>query len=142
MAQRECEPMLKWTDELSVGVNEIDSQHKELLSRVSGLLSAMSMGKGKHEVTETLDFLADYVVIHLNTEERIMKEHAYPGFDHHRRQHAVFTEKVSALREQLDRAGPSSFLAIQSQRLLSDWLINHISVIDSALGAFLTESRT
>ena len=95
--------MIKWTDELSVGVVEIDNQHKELISRVSGLLSAMSKGKGKSEVAETLDFLADYVVVHFNTEERIMKEREYPGLDHHRRQHAVFSEKVSELRERLNR---------------------------------------
>lgn len=133
--------MIKWTDELSVGVVEIDNQHKELISRVSGLLSAMSKGKGKSEVAETLDFLADYVVVHFNTEERIMKEREYPGLDHHRRQHAVFSEKVSELRERLNRDGPSSLLAIRSQRLLADWLTNHISVTDSALGAFLTEPK-
>lgn len=133
--------MIKWTDELSVGVVEIDNQHKELISRVSGLLSAMSKGKGKSEVAETLDFLADYVVVHFNTEERIMKEREYPGLDHHRRQHAVFSEKVSELRERLNRDGPSSLLAIRSQRLLADWLTNHISVTDSALGSFLTEPK-
>jgi hemerythrin len=133
--------LIKWTDELSVGVVEIDNQHKELISRVSGLLSAMSKGKGKSEVAETLDFLADYVVVHFNTEERIMKEREYPGLDHHRRQHAVFSEKVSELRERLNRDGPSSLLAIRSQRLLADWLTNHISVTDSALGAFLTEPK-
>lgn len=133
--------MIKWTDELSVGVVEIDNQHKELISRVSGLLSAMSKGKGKSEVAETLDFLADYVVVHFNTEGRIMKEREYPGLDHHRRQHAVFSEKVSELRERLNRDGPSSLLAIRSQRLLADWLTNHISVTDSALGAFLTEPK-
>ncbi|NLA60739.1 MAG: hemerythrin family protein [Firmicutes bacterium] len=133
--------MLKWTDELSVGVDEIDNQHKELISRVAGLLSAMAKGKGKDEVTETLDFLADYVVFHFSSEERIMREHAYPGFTHHRQQHLFFTERVKGLRDRLAQEGPSSSLAIQSQRLLSDWLVNHISVIDSALGAFLIDAK-
>ena len=133
--------MIKWSDDLSVGVNEIDNQHKELIDRVAGLLSAMSQGKGKNEVTQTLDFLAEYVVCHFNSEERIMKEHSYPGFVHHRQQHLFFTGKVKELKERLDREGPSSSLAIQAQRLLSDWLVNHISVIDSALGAFLSEAK-
>ncbi|HHY75901.1 MAG TPA: hemerythrin family protein [Firmicutes bacterium] len=133
--------MLKWSDQLSIGVEEIDNQHKELINRCADLLSAMAKGKGKDEVAGTLNFLTEYAVFHFNAEEKIMKDNAYPGFAHHKQQHEYFTGKVAELKDRLNREGPTSSLAIQAQRLLSDWLVNHISVIDSALGAFLLEKK-
>lgn len=130
--------MLKWTDDLSVGVKDIDDQHKELFSRVNNLLSAMSQGKGKDEVAKVLAFLRDYVVTHFGAEERIMRERNYPGVEAHRQEHTSYTQKLSDVLKHFEKAGTSSLLAIESQRLLTDWWFSHIGRTDKALGAFLT----
>ena len=134
--------MLKWTDDLSTRVEEIDSQHKELFRRVNDLLSAMSQGKGKDEVARVLTFLSDYVVIHFGTEERIMRERGYPGFERHRQEHKSYTDKLSALRTRFGEQGTNSLMAIQAQSLLTEWWFSHINVTDKALGAFLTQEVT
>lgn len=130
--------MLKWTDDLSVGVKDIDDQHKELFSRVNNLLSAMSQGKGKDEVAKVLAFLRDYVVTHFGAEERIMRERNYPGIEAHRQEHASYTQKLSDVLKRFETSGTTSLLAIESQRLLTDWWFYHIGRTDKALGAFLT----
>ena len=132
-----AEKLLKWTEDLSTGIGVIDDQHKELFKRVNSLLSSMSQGKGKEQVAAVLGFLSDYVVTHFGTEEQYMGAHGYPGLQAHKGEHASYVEKLSRLRERFDREGQSSLLAIESQRLLVDWWLNHIGKTDKALGAFL-----
>ena len=129
--------MLKWTEDLSTGVGVIDDQHKELFKRVNSLLSSMSQGKGKEQIGEVLGFLSDYVVTHFGTEEKSMESNGYPGLKAHKGEHTSYIEKLSGLRKRFDREGQNSLLAIESQRLLVDWWLNHIGKTDKALGAFL-----
>ncbi|NPV81727.1 MAG: hemerythrin family protein [Firmicutes bacterium] len=131
--------MLKWTDDLSIGIGIIDEQHKELFKRVNNLLSSMSQGRGKEQIGEVLNFLSDYVETHFGTEEKFMGAHGYPEGKAHKGEHGSYIEKLSALRERFGREGQSSLLAIESQRLLVDWWLNHIGKTDKALGAFLKE---
>ena len=51
---------VQWSENLAVGVNMIDEQHKGIFSRINNLMNAMSQGKGKEEVGKVLEFLADY----------------------------------------------------------------------------------
>jgi len=54
----------EWTQNLSIGVAEIDNQHKELFKRINNLLDAISQGKGKQELFAVLEFLEDYSKFH------------------------------------------------------------------------------
>jgi hemerythrin len=36
---------MQWTEDLSVGVETIDNQHKELFSRINSLADAIRLGK-------------------------------------------------------------------------------------------------
>ncbi|HBE81002.1 MAG TPA: hemerythrin, partial [Firmicutes bacterium] len=131
--------ILKWTEELSTGVNEIDNQHRELFTRTNGLLQAMHEGKGKDEIQKVMSFLDDYVVSHFGVEEEFMTQYNYPGIARHRELHQGFTVNFSDIKRELESDGPSSALVIQTQRKLSDWWINHIATVDKELGAFLVQ---
>lgn len=126
-----------WRPDLSVGFDEIDSQHKELFARVNKLLEAASQGKGKEEVGKTIEYLGQYVVSHFGMEERHMTRGQYPELPSHKAQHVQFTSDFSALKKKFEAEGPSSQLTILIQRQVCDWLINHIGKTDKALGAFL-----
>jgi hemerythrin len=41
---------IEWTDDLAVGIVEIDNQHKELFHQINQLLEACNQGKGKETV--------------------------------------------------------------------------------------------
>ena len=61
--------MTRWDDELSLGLEEIDNQHRELFRRMETLLEACVAGKAAEEVIGMLAFLDDYVAVHFRTEE-------------------------------------------------------------------------
>ncbi|NOZ59561.1 MAG: hemerythrin family protein [Euryarchaeota archaeon] len=128
--------MLKWSERLATGVEEIDSQHRELFRRINSLLEACSQRRGEEKIAEVMDFLEEYIVVHFGTEERYMRRYNYPGYSSHRAQHAKFISEFSELRRRL-RSGRVSTVVIPTNRLLVDWWINHIGGSDRELGEFL-----
>jgi len=124
-----------WTEDLSVGVREIDEQHRILLTVINDLHEAVLSGKGR-EVSEALfDELANYVTANFGTEEKLMEAHGYPQYESHRRAHDGFTGKVRELRARcFDDAACASVEALE---YLKAWIINHDVRIDKELGLFL-----
>lgn len=130
-------PFIEWTQALSVDVDVIDGQHRELFVRVNALVDAMSTGSGQAEMTDLVQFLADYVRIHFAAEEGLMAETLYPGFEQHRGEHAEFERDFAALSAEFSREGPKAHLLVKLNNRVCLWLVSHIKRSDLALGRFL-----
>ena len=128
---------LQWTQELSVGVEEIDSQHKELFDRINNLDSAMKQGTAKEEVVRLIEFLDQYVIIHFGAEEKYMVDYNYTGYALHKTKHDWFKKEFSDIRTRLEAGGVTPELIMLSNNLLISWFSNHIRSIDMMLGSFL-----
>ncbi len=128
---------IQWTENLAVGVDMIDNQHKGIFSRVNNLLNAMAQGKGRDEVGKVITFLADYVVKHFRSEEEIMIKNNFDGYPSQKEEHAQFIRDFSVLKKEFETSGVTSHLVIQVQQKLCNWLTNHIGNEDKKIGAFL-----
>lgn len=128
---------LQWNQDLSVGVNEIDDQHKELINRVNSFFDAMGKGKGREEIEKVVKFLEDYVITHFSTEEKYMAKYGYLDSLAHKAQHKAFIKDFGEIKKKCEDNGTSTHLVIQVQRHVHNWLINHIGKVDKALGAYL-----
>lgn len=134
--------MICWTEDLSVGVNMIDEQHKELFQRIDALVQAMSSGKGKIEVENTIKFLENYVVTHFGAEERLMVQKSYPRYEEHKAQHVAFTAAFQALKKEIDQSVTKTVAVVQVHKKVIDWLKVHIGLHDKALGQFVNEKSS
>lgn len=132
---------IEWSRNLSTGVDWQDRHHKELFKRINGLLDAMSVGMGKEEVDRVFRFLDSYFVVHFDAEEQAMSKYGFPHAVEHLREHTGFIEDVAALRKEL-AGGVSAVLVVKVQKLVVDWLINHIGGDDKKLGAHILKSET
>ncbi len=128
---------IKWTQDLSVDVKEIDGQHKELFKRINSLDTALKKGKAKEEVLGLFEFLDEYATIHFRTEEFYMIKYAYPRFPFHKTKHAWFMKELSAVKMKLEKEGPTPKVIILGNNLLITWFCSHIRTTDMALGAYL-----
>jgi hemerythrin len=128
---------LEWTKDLSVGVAEIDSQHRELFARTNDLLDAMKRGKAREDVGGLLSFLEDYTVMHFGLEERYMAEYKYPDLVSHKQRHSKFIEKIRIEKRNLEAEGATVDIAVRISILLTQWWIDHIRNVDRLLGIFL-----
>jgi len=130
---------VEWQEYLSVGVAEIDEQHKLLFAKFNALLAACKQEKGGEEVTRLFSFLDAYVVTHFADEERLMKQLGFPDCQKHREQHQAFTSQLALLKERLRSEGPVQSLVTSMSLFINGWLIEHISRMDRAMGRFVKE---
>lgn len=132
---------ITWTPKLTVGVVEIDEQHQELFRRVNGLLEAMAAARAREELVGVAAFLAEYVTQHFGLEARLMEAHRDPAAPEHLAQHAWFVAQFQSLGAELERTGATSTLAVKLNKLLCDWLRDHVGTTDRKLGEFLATVR-
>lgn len=126
---------ITWREELAIGVEQIDSQHKELLARFDMLLNACKLGKGKDELTHLLNFLDEYVVSHFSDEEVLQKQSGFPDYEAHREEHAAFIARVKELKTRMDQDGEITIShLLDTNKMLMDWLLRHITVRDREVG--------
>jgi hemerythrin len=128
---------IEWTEDLSVGVTEIDNQHKELFRQINMLIEACHQGRGAQAVGEVLSFLDSYARLHFGTEEDYMQKYQFPGMESHRRQHQEFIANLTEVKERFAQEGPGVHIVVITNRILAGWLNNHIRRSDKVLGAHI-----
>jgi hemerythrin len=129
--------LIRWNENLSVNVSEIDSQHQRLVKMINDLDDAMKQGKGKLILGETVGGLVEYAAFHFSTEEKYFAQFGYENAEDHIREHRGFVEKVSDFRKKLD-AGTIG-LSTDVMNFISDWLKKHIQGSDKRYSAFFNE---
>lgn len=122
--------MIERRNDFSFGIEKIDNQHKEFLSRLNGFLSSLKEGKGKEEIEKVFEFLKEYVMFHFEDEENFMRNMDFPDFEKHKKTHQDFKEKINKLKEDLNNEGASLSFVLRISKELTKWYINHIGKMD------------
>lgn len=131
---------IRWTKALSVGIADIDAQHRELFRRARVFADGLT-ARSRLEVGLLLSYLRAYAVTHFDEEEEAMRETAYPGFRRHKAEHDRFMRDVLRMtRDQEKRRGPGVDPAALA-RFMEDWLVDHVSSTDRAMARFLIATR-
>jgi hemerythrin len=131
---------MEWTQDLSVGVEEIDSQHKELISRVNSFFDSMKSGSTNARVMEMLSFLESYVVSHFRDEEVLQVRYNYPGYAAHKKLHEEFKATVKNLHSKIEKGFTPATQSMVGMTVTS-WLLLHISKEDKALGKYIRSKK-
>lgn len=129
--------LMEWTPNFSVGVTEIDEQHKKLVEMLNLLYDAMTQGKSKEVLSDILVGLIGYTGTHFGTEEKYFDQFNYPEKETHKSEHKKFVEKVTAFKSDFDSGNAS--VSIEIMNFLKDWLVNHIQGTDKRYSAFFNE---
>ena len=128
---------MEWRDEYSIGIPEIDEEHKLLLVCIARLQDAKDHKEGDLAVYFVLGELDDYVRVHFTVEEIIMRLFEFPGKDAHIRAHRRFADYVRSM-QQSELRGQSR---AEMTAFLQDWLVNHIMVADKQYARHMIGER-
>ncbi len=120
--------LITWRNEFSVGVPELDEQHKQLVALINAFHQAMLLGTGSAVLRSVLLDLTAYTKMHFETEERILQELQFPDFEAHRKKHQSFRDQVASFRKNL--ALGSEVLNIDFMTFLRTWLEEHLLAED------------
>jgi len=133
---------ISWKSSFTIGILEIDSQHRELFAQLDRLSEALQQGKGKKEVIDTFRFLDSYVRRHFRAEEELQLLYQYPHIDMHVAEHRAFMKRLQDLESRLATEGPSEKLAVHTNSFLTQWLISHVTTVDMKLSGYIDQART
>lgn len=119
---------LVWTDQLNIGVEVIDQQHRRILDYINQLDNAQENSISGKEMGKLIHELVDYTVSHFGFEESLQEESGYPFLKAHKKVHELFTRRVLEFQTQFDQGHNVSK---ELHSLLVSWLLNHIQVDDA-----------
>jgi hemerythrin len=126
-----------WTDDLDLGIDEIDEQHRELFRRGQRLYHAMCSGQAAGAELMLSSF-RDFVLSHFEFEERWMLRAEYPSRPAHRAAHRDFADRLHRVTCEYRRHGPTAEVAETLHVWLEAWLRDHIDGEDRKLGRWVT----
>jgi hemerythrin len=126
--------LFEWSDSFSIGLQEIDEQHKVLVGLLNELHQAIVQHHGSQAAREVLNRLAEYTGTHFTVEESLMRLLAYPEFRQHRELHEDLLRQVLELQKKLDSG--QATITFELLHFLKMWLAKHIGEIDKRFGAF------
>ncbi|MCM2289820.1 MAG: bacteriohemerythrin [Sulfuritalea sp.] len=129
---------ITWSAILSVGVEEIDEDHRKLIGIFNELNQAVMKGESADYLAATFDELIKCTAWHFSHEERLMVKHRYPEIDLHRVEHRELIAAAQHLLGMLVRADQA--VANAEIEFLERWLTEHILTADQRLGFFLAQA--
>lgn len=130
---------IEWNDKCSVGIAELDAQHKNLFSIVNELHQAIGEGRGDDRLAETFDSLLSYLKEHFHGEEKLMEEWEYPGLSTHRNAHVAFATNWMLMYSEF-RDGNTA-VSHDLLKYLTSWLFDHTTGIDQQYAAHISARK-
>jgi hemerythrin len=128
---------IEWSDELCMGVKQIDDQHRELIRIANVLMKAVSLGRDERVLTNVIKRLREYTVFHFNSEESLMEDVRYPERGDHMNEHRRLKQNVKDYQRILYKKE-----AISPEEIfifIRGWLLEHILTSDRELARFIHE---
>lgn len=128
---------LVWDYVLSVGIEEIDEDHRKLVNLFNILNHSVMEEAAADYVEAVFEELINCTVWHFSHEERLMLKYGYEGFEEHKAVHRELINSVRELQQQYLQVGKLE--KEEDLKFLEGWLTEHILVDDMRLGSYLIE---
>ena len=128
---------LVWNDILSIGVDEIDDDHRKLVNLFNMLNRAVTEGGARDYRGAVLQELINCTLWHFSHEERLMLKHGYPDIDSHKAVHRELIKSARKLEQKILSEGAQ--VSAEHIEFLEHWLTEHILTADRKLGTFLAK---
>ena len=129
---------IQWREEMSVGNDIIDDDHKNLIGLINEYEAALSMKNPvilKHAITG----LVDYANSHFEREEKLMAAVHYPHLNAHREHHRTLLYRIEDFHEGILKAHKIDLG--EASRFLYDWLVRHVLDEDLKLRPYVAGER-
>ena len=137
--------LIEWNSSVSMGIEEIDIQHKKLVDILNNFFNSMMNGKAYDVLETTFNELLDYGIYHFATEEKYFEKFNYEYAEEHIAEHKFFINKIKELKKSFDngdiqREGSDKVLTVELWDFLKKWLVNHIKVDDHKYSKLFKEN--
>jgi hemerythrin-like metal-binding protein/PAS domain S-box-containing protein len=125
-----------WNDTFSVGVAEMDAQHRKLLILINQLVDchATRDGTASEKFHDVLSSMFDYALVHFKAEEAYLQRIGYPQLSAHEKEHSAFVEKMTTY----SMAASHGVLDCEgAYHYMREWVLSHILKSDMQYRQFV-----
>ncbi len=133
-------PLISWRDKLSVGIDEIDEDHKILIDHLNNVYDAVQKGQTRKQVAETLEGLIEYTRDHFAREEAVMRAVEYPDYKKHKKAHEELTKQVKQVAQDFVTKDDYE-IGQEVFDFLQRWLTDHIITMDRPIAKYTKERK-
>jgi hemerythrin len=123
--------LIEWKDEFSVGVPDVDHEHRELIGLINELYDATKDENSNYTVMDFLGEIYAHVSAHFALEEKIMRERRYDHYAGHKADHENLLDE---LRDIMDAYEEDAYFSDDEfTEAVGSWFTDHFSTKDARL---------
>jgi hemerythrin len=128
------QPFFRFEKWYLVGIDALDSQHKEIVAQVGEVYESVIAKKPVDVQLEHLTRLVNLTKAHFATEEQILRSRSYPEYLRHKAAHEGLGRNLAEYREQI--ATGQRELNLDYVYLMKLWLVDHLAEFDLGFARF------
>lgn len=128
---------MEWSDDYTIGVEQIDEQHQRFFDFVNDLAEAGPSDSAA--IDEKMEFLKNYALEHFDAEEAFMEAHGYPQLNKHAQLHVDFIRQYSDLVRAFRESADQGQALAKIRELAETWLVSHITKTDADYARYVRE---
>ena len=123
--------LIEWSDDFSVGVADIDEEHKGLIDLINQLYANLQRGASADEVADFFGEIYANISAHFALEEKIMRESGYQEYAAHKNEHEQLLDEIRDLMDEYEQHSAIDESELSAR--LQTWFGNHFKTMDSRL---------
>jgi hemerythrin len=126
---------LMWNHSCTVGVQAMDDQHGILLDALNELRVALLRGTESHTVRGMLARVTELMRLHVESEERLLARHGFPGLAAHRAEHQRLLGRLAQFDVRFEQRQTAAVYELVEY--LRKWFTTHTGVAGQKYGPWL-----
>lgn len=123
-----------WTEDLELGLPNIDDEHRLWIGLVADFCNAISEGRAQEVIYAALVEALRYTETHLRHEEEFMEQNGYPYLDDHKIQHDLAKEEMHKFTTGYYS---EEYIIKYFSDFLPNWLQFHINTSDRKMAEWV-----
>ena len=130
---------ITWRDEYSVGLPDVDHEHRALIAMINELAASLGPETPRERIVAALGEICSRIAAHFALEEREMRSLRYIGLAEHKRDHERLLEDILDILAGVE--SPAGYDASHLERRLAAWFTEHFRTHDARLHHWLERRR-
>ena len=122
---------LQWRDEFSVGIAEVDHEHRELIELINELQQDLQAGSDTQKIVRSLGEIYAQIAAHFALEEKMMRTNRYPAYAEHKEDHETLLDDLRDIMDGVEDDGNLDEAQLNVD--LNRWFSDHFRTHDAKL---------
>ncbi len=128
--------LIEWKDEFSVGVPEVDHEHRELIDLINALHARLGSEAAQVSVEDFLGEIYAKISAHFALEEKVMRDRDYDQYQDHKTAHEQLLDEIRDIMD--DYEDSAEFNEQDLAARLERWFSEHFKTKDARLHKHLS----